>query len=286
MPSGAHEAVCELVRNEPAAVPELLGRLLQVTLPAFVQARLESAELTQLKPTEFRADAVVVLTDDDGNPLAAVVVEVQRSCDSDKRFTWPVYLATLRARWRCGTLLVVIASDATVARWCARGIDMGHPDWVLKPLVVGPDAIPVVTDLEEARDQPWLAVLSLLAHNNMDRHDKVFRVVASTFSALDENQVYKYLDVLSSGLPEEAFRHLKGIMNKDNFPYISDFARQNYLRGQVENGANAILTVLGARGLQVPDTARAEITSCTDMAKLQAWLQRAANARSVDEIFD
>lgn len=40
----------------------MLGDALGVEVPAFEQAQLESAEWTDLVPTQYRADAVVVLT--------------------------------------------------------------------------------------------------------------------------------------------------------------------------------------------------------------------------------
>lgn len=83
------------MRDEPEVVGELLGNVLDVPLPAFVHATVESGDLSELEPTELRADAVVTLADARGDPVAAVVVEMQRTKDSGKRFAWPAYLATL-----------------------------------------------------------------------------------------------------------------------------------------------------------------------------------------------
>jgi hypothetical protein len=37
-------------------------------------------------------------------------------------------------------LLLVVALDASVARWCAQPIELGHPGFMLRPLVAGRDA--------------------------------------------------------------------------------------------------------------------------------------------------
>ncbi|MGQ0776395.1 MAG: hypothetical protein ACT4NY_18545 [Pseudonocardiales bacterium] len=74
---------------------------------------LTAAECTDLVPTECRADAVVVLSDESG-PVLAVVVEVQLGRDQDKRWSWPVYLTTLRARLRRPAELLVICPDGVV----------------------------------------------------------------------------------------------------------------------------------------------------------------------------
>lgn len=99
----------EIFRQRPALAAELLADALGVELPTFAHARLEPADCVDLAPTEYHADAVVVLTRN-AHPVRAVVVEVQLRRDEDKAWTWPVYLHTLRARLRCPTLLLWSAS--------------------------------------------------------------------------------------------------------------------------------------------------------------------------------
>ena len=48
----------------------------------------------------------------------------------DKRKTWPLYLTSLRSRVSCPTALLVVAPEASVARWCAQPIELGHPGFV------------------------------------------------------------------------------------------------------------------------------------------------------------
>src|SRR5262245_3124163 len=101
MPSTTHEALVLLFRNRPELAPELLRDALGVELPAYAEARVESADLTELQPTEYRADLVVLLVD--GKPVLGIIVEVQLQKDERKRFTWPVYASNLRARLECPT---------------------------------------------------------------------------------------------------------------------------------------------------------------------------------------
>ncbi|MGH3765131.1 MAG: hypothetical protein ACRDTX_08270, partial [Pseudonocardiaceae bacterium] len=68
-----HEMLIEMVRQRPSLVAELLADALGMDLPAYQVARVESGELTDLAPTEYRADAAVVLTCAD-TPVLAVVV--------------------------------------------------------------------------------------------------------------------------------------------------------------------------------------------------------------------
>ena len=55
--------------------------------------------------------------------------------------------------------------------------------------------------------------------------------------------------------------------------------------GKAEGKAEAVLAVLEARGLVVSAAARQRVLGCTDGAKLDAWLRRAAVASSVRALF-
>jgi hypothetical protein len=95
MPSQLHEALLSLFRNRPQLAAELLRDALHVPLPQCTQVRIESAELTDVQPAEYRADLVVLLYN--GKPVLGIVVEVQLRADERKRFVWPMYVVGLRA---------------------------------------------------------------------------------------------------------------------------------------------------------------------------------------------
>src|SRR5215472_9490028 len=95
MPSLLHEGLVNLFRNRPALAPELVREALHATLPAFESVRVADANLTELLPTERRADLVLLL--EAHEPAAALIVEVQLGVDPDKAWSWPMYVANLRA---------------------------------------------------------------------------------------------------------------------------------------------------------------------------------------------
>ncbi len=115
--------VVEFFRNRPSLAPELLREALHVDLPNFTEVQIYSADLTDVQPTEYRADLVLRLVD--GTEVLGVVVEVQLSPDRRKRFVWPVYVATLRARLECPVCLLVVTVEEAIARWAAQVIEMG-----------------------------------------------------------------------------------------------------------------------------------------------------------------
>src|SRR5678815_3116514 len=95
MPSLLHESHLLLFRNQPALAPALLRDVLRVELPSYQEARIVSADLSDVRPTEYRADLVVQLFD--GKSVCAIVVEVQLSVKEPKRFAWPAYVVNLHA---------------------------------------------------------------------------------------------------------------------------------------------------------------------------------------------
>jgi len=292
MPSSLHEALIEMFRQRPALAAELLADALGVELPAFQAARIEPGELTDVIPTEYRADVVVVLIGAQG-PVLAVVVEVQLGRDQDKRWSWPIYLATLRGRLRCPTVLLVVCVDTATATWCATPIELGHPGARLTPLVLGPDRVPVVTDLDEAARGPELSVLSAMAHGAHPDRSKVLDALLSALAAVDEDLALLYSDIVLAALPVAAQHYLEALMTTRTYEYQSDFARRHRSQGRAEGEAEgraeakvmAVLAVLDTRGIEVPDDARARITQCSDLHQLDTWVRRAVTADSVQDLF-
>ena len=56
--------------------------------------------------------------------------------------------------------------------------------------------------------------------------------------------------------------------------------------GLAEGKAQAVLSVLHARGIQVTDTVRERVLACTDTETLQQWLVRAVSVERAEELFD
>src|SRR5436305_9725804 len=144
MPSMAHEILVDLFKDRPSLAAEILVEVLGVALPAYNEARIVSADLTEIQPAEYRADVVVLLFDGD-TPVRVVIVEVQLAIDPQKRFSWPAYAMVSRAVHGCPVALLIVAPDPAVAGWCAEAIETGIPGFVLRPPVLRRNALPVDT---------------------------------------------------------------------------------------------------------------------------------------------
>ncbi len=105
----------------------MLTGISDVVVPGYESAEVGSADLSEVVPTERRADAVVTLNDRDGGAVLGIVVEVQLGRDGDKSYTWPSYVISLRQRLRCPVELLVVCVDDGVARWAhSRYRSGGH----------------------------------------------------------------------------------------------------------------------------------------------------------------
>lgn len=288
MPSQLHESLIDMFRARPVLVAELLSGPLGVPVPPFEWAGLSSADMTDIRPAEFRADAVITLKAG-AEPVLMVVVEVQLTKDRRKKRTWPVYVATLHARWDCRVTLLVVCPDPKVAAWCAEPMVFGDPGLVLTPVVLGPGAVPVVTDPGQARANPEMAVLSALAHGSQGRGG-VLEALLAALEAIDLERADLYAEMVFQALQGEARHRLEELMTTTSERFQGPLAQRlmarGEARGRADGEARAVLAVLEARGMDVPDDARARILGCTDLDVLDAWVRRAVTVDKVDDLLD
>ncbi len=287
-PTLEHEYLLELVRNRPSLVVSLLTNM-KIEVPCFDDAQLGNCDFTDIQPTEFRADSVVTLLHQ-GKPVTAVVLEVQRRFDKDKQWSWPVYMATLRARQKCPVVLLVFCVNRETAVACARPIHMGHPDWVLHPCVTDLHDVPKVTDLHEAYANPELAALSAIAYG-IRGGDEALEVLRTWLDAeqhpLEGQPSYAALvyAMLSGPDAVQLFKELNvaiGIKEAMRNPII----REAVEYGEAKGDAKAVLRILNRRRIPVPFETQERILACDDLATLETWIDRAVTASTVEELFD
>src|ERR1044072_482340 len=281
MPSQLHEVLLQLFRNRPALAPELLRDALHQALPSYTEVRIDSADLTEIQPAEYRADLVVLLLD--GLPVFGIVVEVQLSPDERKQYVWPAYVAGLRARLECPVCLLVITADDACARWAARPIAMGGGSRLI-PWVLGPSGIPEVTDEAVARADPELAVLSAMAHGKDADAGKSVRIALAAQLAsldLDDDRSTLYCDLILHSLSEAARRAFQD-MRAFKYEYQSDFARHYFGEGEKKGRAEIVLRLLATRFGQLDEPTKARIAA-TSAAELDAIAERLLTAQTLQE---
>ncbi|MFF7854488.1 hypothetical protein [Streptomyces sp. NPDC007904] len=74
-----------------------------------------------------------------------------------------------------------------------------------------------------------------------------------------------------------------------HFPGHRTLFEEKYLEGKAEGKAEGeakgILRVLEVRGLAISDDVRQRITTCTDLDRLNDWLDRAGAVKRAEELF-
>src|SRR5579871_1016135 len=196
MVSATHEELLGLFRDRPQADTDLL-RHLEVELPDFDTVRTDSSDLTEIRPTEYRADLVFFL-ECAGQKTLGVILEAQLSPDGDKKYAWPAYIANLRARHRCPVCLLVVTVDEDVGCWARSEIDLG-PGSKCLPLVVSPSNAPILQASSLADKSIELAVLSVVERPQYAHDSQLARAVADEIASrkdLDRERAGMYLDLI------------------------------------------------------------------------------------------
>lgn len=285
MPSVSHDWLLQLFHNRPSLAPELLRQALHVDLPNFTEVHIYSADLTDVQPTEYRADLVLRLLD--GTEVLGVVVEVQLSPDRRKRFVWPVYVATLRARLECPVCLLVVTVDEAIARWAAQVIEMGGGNR-FAPLVLRPSGVPEVTDEAQARADPELAVLSAMAHGKDADMEKAVRIALAALTAvrdLDDDRFKMYFDLIDKSHSEVARRAMQA-MDPRKYEYQGEFARRYVAQGRAEGEAKGraalVIRQLVSRFGPLPQQAEARVAQAS-VEELDEMGERLLRAQTLDE---
>jgi hypothetical protein len=182
-------------------------------------------------------------------------------------------------------LRVVIAPDPAVAAWARRPIDLGHPGFHLAPIVIGFDDVPWVRDPVAASRLPELAVLSVLAHPELEIAEAAIDAIAQ----LPADQARLYFDVITTALPAAIRRILEARMQR--YEYQSDFARKYYGQGVaegleqgLENGLRAAVIALVRIKLEaLSDDDRAAIEAVSDQRVLTELVTSLGRASSIPE---
>jgi hypothetical protein len=288
MPSQAHAVLVDLFRQSTSLTLALLrtaGVEVRDWQPTIVESTLP------VTSTDYHVDLAVHCDDEAGATRLLALVEIQLRVNEDKLRTWPLYQAAARAQYGCDACVLVFALKESVARWARTPVPLGPGGSVFRAIVFGPSDVP--HHFEHAT--PELLLLSALAHGKTD--PTTLDAAITAIAPLEDAQRSRaYFDLLRYHVKGALDRALERLMATTEHKYLSDFARKYYdegeakgkaegeAQGEARGKASALLQILAARGLEVPDDARARVLACLDLAQLDAWLASALTATSVAEV--
>ncbi len=214
MPSAMHQVLVSLLLERPEVLTSVLASNAGPGLPRDVRIRPAATTFTSLSPPSYHADLAFRVEDAAGKLQELVIGEVQLGRDRRKHISWPIYLTAARAEvgLDCPVTLVVVALTPAVAKWCAQPIALDRHGSVVRPLVLGPEDIPCIVDIEAARAQPELAVLSAVVHARSEAAPQIATAALIACRTLDSEYAYQYADMVEARLDAVARRALEKLM--------------------------------------------------------------------------
>jgi hypothetical protein len=299
MPALQHQAIVQILRDEPRLVAMLLGRI-GIKTPSGSYPVIVDSDLSHRTPRllkELRADNVFLFPG--MYETIAVVVEVQTTRPDNRRLlTWPCYVTSARAVHRCKAYMLVIATSQAASFGSAALIDIGQPGFRFLPCVVGGHRrLPPGGGLVFG---PELMMLNILTGGfKLSTHvARMFALASIAPASRDRRLMYAQLILEYSQKNTKTRQALEELM-EDHFkdPFIEGFVEKGRAEGRMEGRvegrmegrmealAGALIAVLAARSFTVLDQVRAMITACADPDQLQRWTARAVTATTIDEVF-
>jgi hypothetical protein len=280
-----------VIRKNPGMTADLVRRITPGLLgdDADVRVELGATDASNVVPATFKADMVTVIRDRATSaPLLLVIIEPQGREDKEKRFSWPAYLANLRAAHECDSaLLIVVCWDAAEAEKCAKAIHLGHPGLVLLPVVVGPRSGPALDGVG-----PWGTILAGAIRAIDLGTDTGRRAVLDAIRHTESNtsDTRTLTTIILAVASDVDRRDLEALMATTE--YRSDFfdkieaegEARGKAQGKAEGKAEAVLEILKVRGIDLTSVQRDTVMACTDISQLDQWLHRALVAASAGEV--
>ncbi len=294
MPSPTHQILVELFRRRPALLTDLLEAVAvpvpSLNLPPGARIVPTTATFTDLTHAEYRADlAMHVLPAGSDRPLRTFIIEAQLRPDPDKPYSWPLYSAGLRARDRCPVTSIVLALDEATARWAGRPVVLDPlGTHVFRPVVIGPGDIPLITDLDQARAQPELTLLSALVHCRTPGGERaVYVALAAACAALDRDFRVLYATAMRSLMSDDVQRSLEVFMHFEGNQLDVEIFRYVYAQGEKAGQETALrallIELLTERFGPLSDAVRGQIQQAGPEV-LAHWGRCVLSAASLDDV--
>ncbi|MGV9925882.1 hypothetical protein [Nocardia rhamnosiphila] len=290
MVGSRHEAMHRIFQHDPGVFARAFHEL---KLPFATPERVEllPTDLTEIRPVERRVDTLLRVTTEEGPFL--LIVEAQTSKDPGKADSWAYYATYLRVIYQLPVYLLVVGRDEAVATWARNPVPNGAPRWptvTVKPLVLGPGNVPVITDPAEAAADIPLTALSAMTHAADPRINAILKALATALRGEDADDLAIFGELTELGLGDtpaaDIWRQLMTVdLSFFRSPTAERLRAEGRTEGRTEGISGSILRVLERRGLEVDDEAHQRIRACADVEVLERWLDRALVAESTGDLF-
>jgi hypothetical protein len=196
-----------------------------------------------------------------------------------------VYLTHAGAAYRCPAVLVVVALSPRVVRWAKQPIPLGHPGFELRPIVISPADMPRGTDVAEARQSPYRAILSALVHAQDEgaEHEVLAALGAADTLTDSDADAWREMLVVAVGSNEVARKALEAMMDLQQFRKVSVWFKEGREEGREETARRLLTRLLARRGFVIVPELQARLAACGDVETLERWCEQVIDAPSVEQ---
>jgi hypothetical protein len=302
MPHTLHQGVVALFVDDASLAFDLMRSVFGIDLPKLTGVTDRKGELDRYLPCigdtqELRLD--VALSADFVHPEhrrvgIAAIVEVQQKSATIKRWRLWVYWALLAERLKRNTAVMVVPLSKSVSRW-SRSLGAHEIPSREALLVLDYQNMPRITDPEQARQRPAMAVLSVLIH--AINGDIEFAQMAYDMAlGLADDRRWRYASIILSAMPKDIREQMKAGLTMEerheltelelNSVAYHDGKDAGMLEGKLEILTDLLLTILELRQLPVDASTDTRIRACKDPALLSRWASRAKQIDDVTGLFD
>lgn len=187
----------------------------------------------------------------------------------------------------------MITQSSATATWAAQPIQLGLRGWeslTVRPLVLGPENVPVIADEREAvRDVP-LAVLSAMTHGRGRQAPAILESLAAALKTIDRDSAAVFVQFVDScPVDPQAKQMWRDLMTAIQYfwrhPPAEQVREEGREEGRIQQCAEMVLRVLEWRGIPVSESVREQVDACTELDQLEVWAQRAVHVADAAELF-
>lgn len=259
--------------------------------PSEVEIDMVSENCTETRPTQRYVDGLALLRAN-GEPIMAVIVEVQLRRDKNKFRTWPRYIGDVWDRYGVPVALLVVTPDPAVASWACDPIDLG-PAGTIAASVLSPDSAPIIDDASGYEGDDDFAVVAAFVQSHGEHAPEILAALSDILARSPIEVAQRYAEDLFAVLPIRARKIWEKIMTAATHEFQSGL--EYMFNSGKEEGRNEaareittrhIFAVLDSRGIYVSEETADRIRACDSIAVLERWLLKAATAPNTEALFD
>lgn len=211
--------------------------------------------------------------------LAVVCEPLASPPDADTWRTLDAYQAIAAHEHHCPAVVQVIALSLDTDRACRDRIYRTGPLSHMSVGVFGPGD--VAEPLPGMADHQWAALAAATGALDLGTDAGQVRMLEAVDAAPAADRA-RYSRLMLALAPEASVGRLAMVMNTT---YKETLVERLLAEGEAKGKADDLLTVLEARGIDVPTDVRYEqILLCTSLTQLTTWLVRALTAHTITDV--